>query len=140
MKISPDFSPEDFLPLSSIKSYFSRRAKKLKEGKCVLGEIISDSSPEVEENVEPDDPDLDQGENSEEIDAELREKTTSDIISQIEKVPNLQKDEWVAVNMGSVWYPAQFEKYDSDQEELMRKLLTSFFVQFEIVCLATTAE
>ena len=40
------------------------------------------------------------------------------ILSKLECLPDLQKDEWIAVDMGSVWYPAQFESYDAEQEEL----------------------
>ena len=31
-------------------------------------------------------------------------------------VPDLKSDEWVAVIIGSQWYPAQFETYDKESE------------------------
>ena len=37
--------PNEFLPLSSIKSYFSRRAKKIREGKSFIGEILLEKCP-----------------------------------------------------------------------------------------------
>ena len=33
-------------------------------------------------------------------------------------VPDLQPDEWVAVIIGSQWYPAQFETYDKESEQI----------------------
>ena len=33
-------------------------------------------------------------------------------------VPDLKIDEWVAVDMGSFWYPAQFIQYDKEEELL----------------------
>ena len=117
-KMKNDFEPADFLPLKTIKSYFSTRARKLKEGRANLGEII----PETVEAVEPDSAATDSSSEDEEeeevIDSESREKVTTDILSKLECLPDLQKDEWIAVDMGSVWYPAQFESYDAEQEEL----------------------
>ena len=48
----------------------------------------------------------------------LWKKTIDKIQFNIKNVPDIQKDEWIAVNMGSIWYPAQFEMYDAEQEEI----------------------
>ena len=47
-----DFDQEDFLPLTTIKNYFSTRARKLKTGKATLGKIIPDDAPDAVEGVE----------------------------------------------------------------------------------------
>ena len=39
--------PKDFLPLSSIKSYFSRRGKYIREGKSFIGEILQEKCPKI---------------------------------------------------------------------------------------------
>ena len=33
-------------------------------------------------------------------------------------VPELEKDQWIAVDMGGLWYPGQFEQYDKEEESL----------------------
>ena len=38
-------------------------------------------------------------------------------------VPDLQPDEWVAVIIGSQWYPAQFETYDKESEQIKVNVL-----------------
>ena len=53
-KMKNDFDQEDFLPLTTIKNYFSTRARKLKTGKATLGKIIPDDAPDAVEGVEPD--------------------------------------------------------------------------------------
>ena len=93
----------------------------MKTGKATLGEIIPDGTPDAVEGVEPDCAAPDSSSEAEEediLDLKSRKKVTTDIISKLESVPNLQKDEWIAVDMGSIWYPAQFETYDMEQEEL----------------------
>ena len=51
-KMKNDFDQEDFLPLTTIKNYFSTRARKLKTGKATLGKIIPDDAPDAVEGVE----------------------------------------------------------------------------------------
>ena len=36
----------------------------------------------------------------------------------MEKAPDLQPDDWIAVDMGSTWYPGQFIQFDAMSEEL----------------------
>ena len=36
---------------------------------------------------------------------------------------SLQPDDWIAVDMGSTWYPGQFVEFDSEQEELQVNFL-----------------
>ena len=38
-------------------------------------------------------------------------------------VSDLQPDEWVAVIIGSQWYPAQFETYDKESEQIKVNVL-----------------
>ena len=33
-------------------------------------------------------------------------------------MPDLERGQWIAVNMGELWYPGQFEKYDKEEETL----------------------
>ena len=46
------------------------------------------------------------------------------IFLHILQVPDLQKDQWVAVDMGGAWYPGQFEEQDKEE-----KLLKINFLQ-----------
>ena len=39
-------------------------------------------------------------------------------MSLAENVPDLQADDWIAVDMGSTWYAGQFVQFDSELEEL----------------------
>ena len=133
MKISPEQAlekmkvafddPKDFLPLGSIKSYFSRRAKSISEGKIKIGEVIPEEK-EVE-TLTDEEMHLEQNSNSEECDEdegtsyeEGQKKITERILSVIENTPDLQTDDWIAVDMGSSWLPGQFIKFDMEQEEL----------------------
>ena len=75
-----------------MKNYFSTRARKLKTGKATLGKIIPDDAPDAVEGVEPDSATPDSASEAEEedvLDLESRKKVTTDIISNLECVPNL---------------------------------------------------
>lgn len=121
--------------MTSNQQTFSTRARKLKEGRANLGEI----NPETVEAVEPDSAATDSSSEDEEeeevIDSESREKFTTDILSKLECLPDQQKDEWIAVDMGSVWYPAQFE-LRCRTGRVICQLSSSFSIQYEMVCLA----
>ena len=126
--------PKHFVPLTSIKSYFHRRLKAIKDGKSKIGEWIPEPvtnepsvghEEEIEEEDEAADHDLDlqdDVENAAELQQE-REKLTSQILLQTEGIPDLIPDDWIAVDMGSSWLPGQFIKYDPQQEEAEVNLL-----------------
>ena len=48
---------------------------------------------------------------------------TSRILLQAESTPDLVKDDWIAVDMGSTWHPGQFVEFDPQQEEMVVNLL-----------------
>ena len=52
-KMWKQFDPEDYLPVSRIKSYFSRRASEKKKGKIVDDDVSKDED-EVESEAESD--------------------------------------------------------------------------------------
>ena len=127
--------PDQFLPVNSIKGYFSRRALGLRVGKETLGEILvqenvekhmeleeDEDSEESEDDVEVEDESDDRDNNVENKLMEGRKTAVQNILSRAD-VPDLKKDEWIAVNMGSCWYPAQFDKYDTDTEEIKANFL-----------------
>ena len=64
------FDPEDYLPVSTIKSYFSRRASKKKKGEIVDNNVSEDEG-EVESEAESDKIDVEEFENQS---AELNQK------------------------------------------------------------------
>ena len=66
-KMRKQFDPEDYLPVSTIKSYFSRRASKKKKG-----EIVDDDASEDEDEVESE-------AESDKIDVEYLEKQRANL-------------------------------------------------------------
>ena len=129
-KMKETLQPDQFLPVNSIKGYFSRRALGFRVGKETLGEILvqenvekhmeleeDEDSEESEDDVEMEDESDDRDNNIENKLMEGRKTAVQNILSRVD-VPDLKKDEWIAVNMGSCWYPAQFDKYDTDTEEI----------------------
>ena len=137
--------PNEFLPLTSIKSYFSRRAKNIREGKSFIGEILQEKCPKKHkpdvvnkgqnDNDKISDGDDDIDEDSYEMnldgynDGEDESEKIAERANLIQKiivgtdVPDLQPDEWVAVIIGSQWYPAQFETYDKESEQIKVNVL-----------------
>ena len=69
-KIQKQFDPEDYLPVSTIKSYFSRRASKKKKGE-IVDNNVSEDGDEVESEAESDEIDVEELENQS---AELNKK------------------------------------------------------------------
>ena len=134
------FDPVDFLPLGTIKYYFSRRKAAIQAGKSQLGEVLPVDKLPVKKvpimKKKADDPDDEEDENEEgDVDVEncnhedatdetneeieeQRSKTVSCILSLTEKVPDLQADDWIAVDIGSTWSPGQFVQFDQELEEL----------------------
>ena len=169
-----------FLPLTSIKSYFSRRAKKLREGKTEIGELfpvtgvekgkkvekigkrknkktgekkteeakeeerqrgaVEEEAREEEEEAEEEEAEEDEekeGDNVDQEDAndedsdnddgddddgdydndesnEQRSKIVSRILAFADTTPDLLPDDWIAVDVGSTWFPGQFVQFDSE--------------------------
>ena len=98
-----NFDSNDYLPLATIKSYFSRRAKKIRLGEITVSEI---KEPGLIETMETTAQDLE------------RENTVAGIKHGVMKKPNLQIDDWVAVAFPRAWYPGQFMNYDEDTGEV----------------------
>ena len=155
-----EFDPSQFLPLASIKSYFSRRAKKLRQGKTKIGELFPENvddvkktqskkqdqkkaqdkieedkeDEEVEEEEEEgeeegDEEEEDLGEDEDEFEVneneseEQRKQTVNQILASTASVPDLLPDDWIAVDVGSTWYPGQFVQFDAESEELQVNFL-----------------
>ena len=132
------FDPADFLPLGTIKNYFSRRKAAIQAGKSQIGEVLpvdklpvkkvpitrkkaDDPDDEEDENEEVDVENCDHEDVSDEAHEEIEEqrsKTISHILALTENVPDLQADDWIAVDIGSTWYPGQFVQFDQELEEL----------------------
>ena len=102
------FDPKDYLPVSTIESYFSRRASKKKKGE-IVDEDVSEDEDEVESEAESDEIDVEDLENQR---AELNQKIKV-AVSGIDT----QKDEWIAIAYPRNWFPAQFKQFDEEQEE-----------------------
>ena len=99
---------KDYLPVSTIESYFSRRASKKKKG-----EIVDDDDSEDEDEVES-------GAGSDEIDVEDLENQRAELNQKIKVAVSgidTQKDEWIAIACPRNWFPAQFKQFDEEQEE-----------------------
>ena len=107
-KMWKQFHSEDYLPVSTIKSYFSRRASKKKKGEIVDDDVSKDED-EVESEAESDEIDV---EDLEKQRVELNQKTKI-AVSGID----IQKDEWIAIAYPRNWFPAQFKQFDEEQEE-----------------------
>ena len=105
LRMKQKFDSNDYLPLATIKSYFSRRAKKVR-----LGEVtVSDDIEEFDE--------ADETNETEEQELE-RENTVAGIKHGVMNEPNLLVDEWIAVAFPRGWYPGQFINYDEDNCEV----------------------
>ena len=107
-KMWKQFDPEDYLPVGTIKSYFSRRASKKKKGE-IVDDDVSEDEDEVESEAESDEIDVEDLENQR---AELNQKIKV-AVSGIDT----QKDEWIAIACPRNWFPAQFKQFDEEQEE-----------------------
>ena len=106
-KMKDVFDPKDFLPLTSIKSYFSRRAKKIQEGTENIDDLCN--LKEAEETRAEDEEELNvEHANQSEKHDQLRDEITKSILHNVIKRPDLQPDDWIAVNMGSTWYQHNF--------------------------------
>ena len=108
--------PDGYLPVATIKSYFSRRTQ-LKQGK-----IVDDSVKEDDEDTESDEEKEEgSGSGSELVEDESIEKERSRLITVISVAVsgvNVVKDEWIAVTYDRDWYPGQFVKFDEEQKEM----------------------
>ena len=123
-----EFDRVNFLPLNSIKSYFSRRKKAILDGEKQVREVLpvgqiagsktnvstKDKDAAEQEEEEGDESDDEDGD---ELERELNH-AVSKILLLVEKAPDLQPDDWIAVDMGSTWYPGQFIQFDAMSEEL----------------------
>ena len=107
-KMQKLFDPEDYLPVSTIKSYFSRRASKKKKGE-IVDDDVSEDEDKVESEAESDEIDVKDLENQR---AELNQKIKV-AVSGIDT----QKDEWIAIAYPRNLFPAQFKQFDEEQEE-----------------------
>lgn len=128
---------KDYLPVSTIKSYFSRRAKKIRSGQLKLGDtqddeaddivfedVDNDQDEEIEDDDDDNDDENDRDEKNEDVDNEIeREKATTVIQHLVNSVPNLEIDDWVAVAFPRGWYPGQFVRYDDELKEVFVNFL-----------------
>ena len=116
-QLSKTLTPDEYLPVATIKSYFSRRTQLIKQGK-----IVDDSVEEDYEDTESDEEKEEgSGSESELVEDERIEKERSHITTVISVAVsgvNVDKDEWIAVAYDRDWYPGQFVKFDEEQEEM----------------------
>ena len=115
-KMRKQFDPEDYLPVSTIKSYFSRRASKKKKGE-IVDDDVSEDEAKVESEAESNKTDVEDLKNQR---AELNQKIKV-AVSGIDT----QKDEWIAIVYPRNWFPAQFKQFDEGQEEAQVHFLRS---------------
>ena len=107
-KMQKQFGPEDYLPVSTIKLYFSRRASKKKKGE-IVDDDVSEDEDEVESEAE-----------SNEIDVEDLEKQRAELNQKIKVAVSgidIQKDEWIVIAYRKNWFSVQFKQFDEEQEE-----------------------
>ena len=106
--------PDGYLPVATIKSYFSKRTQLIKQGK-----IVDDSVKENDENTESDEEKEEgSGSESELVEDERIEKERSHLITVISVAVsgvNVVKDEWIAVTYDRDWYTGQFVKFVEEQ-------------------------
>jgi len=113
---------KDYLPVTTIKSYFSRRAKKIRTGQITVGETQDADADEFVFDGDDENDEEDVG--NEDVDNSLeREKTTTVIQHMINNAPNLETDDWVAVAFPRAWYPGQFIRYDEESREVFVNFL-----------------
>ena len=113
-QLKNEFDVKDYLPLNTIKSYFSRRTREVREGKFVIGEEYEAENEIEEDNVE----DNDYNDDSDDDEDEERENAIKMIEMNICKIPDLQRDDWIVVAFPGVWFPGQFCSYDNETEEI----------------------
>ena len=107
---------KDYLPVNTIKSFFSRRAKKIRTGQLKLGESRDDDDVD---DIVFEDEEAENEEGEEDIDRSAeREKATTVIQHLVNNVPNLETDDWVAVAFPQGWYPGQFMQHDDESKEV----------------------
>ena len=109
-------TPDEYLPATTIKSYFSRSTQLIKQGK-----IVDDSVEEDEDTESDKEKEEGSGSESELVEDERTEKERSHIITVISVAVSggiAVKYEWITVAYDREWYPRQFVKFDVEQEEI----------------------
>lgn len=108
--------PPEWLLVSTIKSYFSRRTALKKKGKITTAEedMVDDGEDDSESDDEAEESEEDEINEMEEV---MRAKATASISAAISGLC-IQKDEWIAVGYPRGWYPGQFVQFDSEEEEI----------------------
>ena len=100
------FSASEYLPVCTIKSYFSRRASQFRTGKIILGD-------EIDCEIDEDHYEL----QTEDIECDCQRAVITSV-EAVEYQPDLQKDEWVAVAYETNWFLGSLFKQISKQREL----------------------
>lgn len=131
-QIRKKFDVEDYLPVNTIKSYFSRRSALIRKGDIVILTEVNEED-EGEFNVdEDDDADADDGNGSSQVGEEVDEDRCSavKVISGAMNVIDIQLDEWVAVEFDRDWYPSQFVNYDAGVASVSKSACALFETLF----------
>ena len=100
------FSFTEYLPVGTIRSYFSRRASQFRTGKINLDDDIDCEIGEDNYELQMEDIECD------------RERAVITTVEAVEYQPDLQKDEWVAVAYETNWFPGQFIQADKETKEV----------------------
>ena len=127
-KMRNHFTPNDYLRVSTIKSYFSRRVAMIKKGICsskTTSEIDAEATEDIEDDVTEEDDVEEEEEDVEEEEAqfEFRNEAVEKMHSTVTG-KELYEHEWIAVAYPRTWYPGQFIRKDDETGEVYVHFLT----------------
>ena len=105
-EIQNKFSGSEYLPVGTIKSYFSSRASQFRTDKITLGDRIEYESVEDDYELQLEDIGCD------------HERAVITTVEATECQPDLHKDEWVAVAYEANWFPGKFIQADKETKEV----------------------
>ena len=113
-RMRKQFDPTDYLPVTTIKSYFSKRVAKKKKREIIEDDVVminADSSckeTEGEAGGDYDDEGMDMFDATREEKLEKEKKLLNQKIIVAVSGVDIQKEEWIAVAYPRKWFPAQF--------------------------------
>ena len=122
-RMSKQFDPRDYLPGTTIKSYFSRRVTKKKKGEIIKDDVVminvgsSCDETESEAGNDYDEEGMDMLDTTREEKLEKERTVLNQKISVAISGVHIQKEEWIAIAYPRKWFPAQFVQFDPEQED-----------------------
>ena len=109
-----EFVPEGYLPVTTIKLYFSRRAAKKKKGEIYEEDENSNKNDESDSEAESE---YETPDTTEEEKLGEERKVLNQKIGLAVNGTGIQKYEWIVVAYPRNQFPAQFLQFDPEQEE-----------------------